>query len=137
MKLNQEFVFKNIKKTILKLLLLMAFLGVWGCASKPVGEFKEQVQEETQALQVRLNLEPLYALSWSSNELFITVKSTGCTQAEHFTLSITGQEVSIIRKQQDYCRAMPIVKTIKLKTKLPKNWLLANPLIDAPSYMRK
>lgn len=137
MKLNQGLALKKTKTIITKSFLLMVFLGICGCASKPVGEFKGQAQEEAQALQFRLSLEPLYGVSWSSGLLSISVKSTGCTQAEHFSISVTGQEVSIIRNQKDYCRAMPSVQIIKLKAQLPDKWLLANPLEQAPEYMQK
>lgn len=75
MQLNKGFAFKTFKRILFKPLLLMVCLSLCSCANKPMGEFKDHDQEEAQALQFRLSLEPLYGINWTSNLLSIAVKA--------------------------------------------------------------
>lgn len=111
------------------LLLLQA------CANKPVGEFSEN-NNEIAKLQSNLNLEPIYGLEWSQNSLTFLVKTTGCTHKEHFKINTVRNVVTVLRNQNDYCRAMPSIEKITIKINLPEKWLLANPLAIPPEYMR-
>lgn len=116
-------------------LMLVICLLLAGCVDKPIGEFIAEDPERDE-LNSRLSLETLYALSWADDTLTFWVKSTGCTYRQHFSLNVIHKEVTVIRSQQDYCRAMPTLKRIQIDAKLPKKWLLKNPLEPAPNYMQ-
>ncbi len=116
-------------------IFIFSSLFLIGCINKPVGEFAGEAVEQD-AVNSRLSLEPIYQLSWSDNSLTIFVKDTGCTYSQHFSVNIIRNEVTVVRNQQDYCRAMPTLKRIVFNTKLPDTWLLKNPLKPTPDYMQ-
>lgn len=118
-----------------KYLLLVVMLLLQACTNKPVGEFIEN-NDEIAKLQSHLNLEPIYGLEWSKDSLNFLVRTTGCTQRQHFKINTSGNVITILRKQNDYCRAMPSIERITIKIDLPEKWLLANPLAITPEYMR-
>lgn len=118
-----------------KYLFLTILLFLQACTNKPVGEFIEN-NDEIAKLESHLNLEAIYGLQWSKDLLTFFVRTTGCTQKEHFKINTSGNVITILRNQNDYCRAMPSIEKITIKTKLPEKWLLANPLAITPEYMR-
>mgnify|MGYP000704682630 CR=1 FL=1 len=63
--------------------------------------------------------ERLHSLTFSATSLDIQVKSFGCTKAEDFRVQTdNNNELTIIRKKADRCRAMP--RIIDLQLPLPE-----------------
>lgn len=66
-------------------------------------------------------LEPLYGFDAAvSTELesecvlAITVRSTGCTSAEDFSLALLDSGVGVVRTQSDRCRKKPFLHSVRI-----------------------
>ena len=69
--------------------------------------------------QTSHQLEPLYGIEFLKNAVKVSVKSTGCTKPEHFTIKTHEKEeatqLEIIRNKPDRCRAMPKIISLELE----------------------
>lgn len=93
-------------------LIFVFVMAVIGC-SLPAADFDEPV------LTVRgSEMEPLYGVRVTENNIEIDVTSTGCTKASHFYVewmpAVGGYDIGIIRRTPDRCRRAPMIETIRI-----------------------
>lgn len=94
-------------KTNLKLLTIFALLIVTLFTNSSFGQSPSN--------------QPVKLFGFNSNpdtgELSITVSTNGCTSAKDFQFKTNGANLTIIRTNKDYCKAIPrlIIFTYKMK----------------------
>ncbi|MFI0414470.1 MAG: hypothetical protein ACH255_10055 [Candidatus Thiodiazotropha sp.] len=87
-------------------------------------------------------LETLYQIRFQSDGVTIQVRSTGCTQKDHFELywksdvvtAGNAARIGIIRKFPDRCRAKPRLITLTLYDRIPE---VTNIYVDNPFAVSK
>jgi len=92
-------------------------------ATKPVEQPSSSAAETAKAPSIKNTLgkshvEPLNDAQIQADLIIATVKSTGCTRPQHFSVNqkvVDGVcELTIVRTKADYCRMLPMPATIKL-----------------------
>ena len=99
-------------------------LALMGCATEPEAHSKAGGQSTVAVL---------YGVERQGDQLHLRVRSSGCTQPEHFELvaAETAGDYVVRRLQADPCRRLVYVigVSIPLPADMPASFRLVNPLV--------